>query len=486
MAAPARPPGIQPLNTAAAGSTSPGSPRAIKIFVGQVPKEWPPATIVEIFQSVGVTAFDVKPIVNPTTQASQGCAFVSVASTDEAYASIYHLHNKVQTAPGKWLQVRLAFKETGRLFVSAVGAANEAQLYDLFSKHGQVVSIHVVRKPMGDSKGCAIVEFATKDEAANAIAVLDDVVTLGGALSRMRVEWARSAQQQQQQQPSRESPRAHASSGWGDQSPRSHAADMNGGFSPQHAHQQPHAEQYFFPVVSAPAAADGSPQANGIVASPMSPTAPGMPFFLSPEMPAIFYPLSPTSGGVGGGFAPVGAAAVGAPLSPHMAYGQGFYLQPAPLYSPVVHHRPPATAPAVSPSSSPASKRFAEGPPGANLFVSGFSRDFTEDDMCELFSQYGSLLSWMIFTDKTTQRSKCFGFVSYDSVDAAERARVALNKHKIGNFVLYVSTKQGRGPPESPRSMQPGIPSPAMPSASATRKVLVEPPSAFKLEESVE
>ncbi len=68
-----------------------------------------------------------------------------------------------------------------------------------------------------------------------------------------------------------------------------------------------------------------------------------------------------------------------------------------------------------------------KGPDGANLFIFHIPNHFTNLDMWHLFCHYGNLLSVRIMVEKDTGRSRGFGFVSYDSPDAAAMAIKELN-----------------------------------------------------------
>merc|ERR1712151_1152621 len=85
-----------------------------------------------------------------------------------------------------------------------------------------------------------------------------------------------------------------------------------------------------------------------------------------------------------------------------------------------------------------------KGPDGANLFIFHIPNHFTNLDMYHLFCNYGTLLSVRIMVEKDTGRSRGFGFVSYDSPDAAAMAIKELNGFTIGNKRLKVQHKQIR------------------------------------------
>lgn len=91
-----------------------------------------------------------------------------------------------------------------------------------------------------------------------------------------------------------------------------------------------------------------------------------------------------------------------------------------------------------------------KGPDGANLFIFHIPNHFTNLDMWHLFCHYGNLLSVRIMVEKDTGRSRGFGFVSYDSPDAAAMAIKELNGFTIGNKRLKVQHKQIRQSDNNP------------------------------------
>ena len=116
----------------------------------------------------------------------------------------------------------------------------------------------------------------------------------------------------------------------------------------------------------------------------------------------------------------------GAPPRPHPAphmgapYGGQYY---------------PATSPGP-PIQTTASNK---GPDGANLFIFHIPNHFTNLDMYQLFCPYGNLLSVRIMVEKDTGRSRGFGFVSYDSPEAAALAIKELNGFAVSFLRLFVS-----------------------------------------------
>jgi RNA recognition motif-containing protein len=62
-----------------------------------------------------------------------------------------------------------------------------------------------------------------------------------------------------------------------------------------------------------------------------------------------------------------------------------------------------------------------------NIYVGNLAWSVTNDDLLELFSQYGKVLSAQVIIDKETNRSRGFGFVEMENDEEAQKAIEALN-----------------------------------------------------------
>lgn len=82
------------------------------------------------------------------------------------------------------------------------------------------------------------------------------------------------------------------------------------------------------------------------------------------------------------------------------------------------------------------------GPDGANLFVFHIPNTMTNEDLFQLFSQHGNVLSATIKTEAKTGRGRGFGFVNYDSPEAASRAIHHLNGASVNGKHLKVQHKR--------------------------------------------
>src|SRR2546430_4308808 len=72
------------------------------------------------------------------------------------------------------------------------------------------------------------------------------------------------------------------------------------------------------------------------------------------------------------------------------------------------------------------------------IFVGNLSFQTSENDLNNLFAQFGAVESVSIITDRDTGRSKGFGFVSMGD-DDAEKAIESLNGKDFGGRALTVN-----------------------------------------------
>ena len=62
-----------------------------------------------------------------------------------------------------------------------------------------------------------------------------------------------------------------------------------------------------------------------------------------------------------------------------------------------------------------------------NIYVGNLSYEVNENDLIEVFEEYGTVSSTRVITDKYTGRSKGFGFVTMENTDEANHAIEVLN-----------------------------------------------------------
>jgi RNA recognition motif-containing protein len=73
------------------------------------------------------------------------------------------------------------------------------------------------------------------------------------------------------------------------------------------------------------------------------------------------------------------------------------------------------------------------------LYVGNLSFTATEDQVKDLFSQYGTPDSVRLITDRETGRPKGFGFVEFSNDQEARNAMSALNGQDFGGRALTVN-----------------------------------------------
>ncbi|KAK2418008.1 hypothetical protein P8452_62319 [Trifolium repens] len=80
------------------------------------------------------------------------------------------------------------------------------------------------------------------------------------------------------------------------------------------------------------------------------------------------------------------------------------------------------------------------------LFVSGLSRQTTDEKLTEAFSPFGQLVEAKVIMDRASGRSKGFAFVSYATVEEAEKAREGMNAKFLDGWVIFVDPAKPREP----------------------------------------
>ncbi|WVZ07353.1 hypothetical protein V8G54_020699 [Vigna mungo] len=101
-----------------------------------------------------------------------------------------------------------------------------------------------------------------------------------------------------------------------------------------------------------------------------------------------------------------------------------------------------------------ASIRLASTLTSPKLFVSGLSRLTTDEKLKEAFSSFGQLVEAKVITDRASGRSKGFAFVTYTTIEEAEKAREGMNAKFLDGWVIFVDPAKPREPrpPQQSRS----------------------------------
>jgi cold-inducible RNA-binding protein len=78
------------------------------------------------------------------------------------------------------------------------------------------------------------------------------------------------------------------------------------------------------------------------------------------------------------------------------------------------------------------------------LFIGNLSFKATEDNLQELFSQAGNVVSTRVITDRETGRSRGFGFVEMASKEEADRAIEMFNNYNLVGRDIAVNEARPR------------------------------------------
>ncbi len=83
---------------------------------------------------------------------------------------------------------------------------------------------------------------------------------------------------------------------------------------------------------------------------------------------------------------------------------------------------------------------------GKKLYVGNLSYDVSSSDLEQMFSAHGTIESAQVIEDRSTGRSKGFGFVEMASDSEAQAAIDALNGQDHGGRALTVNEARPREP----------------------------------------
>lgn len=78
------------------------------------------------------------------------------------------------------------------------------------------------------------------------------------------------------------------------------------------------------------------------------------------------------------------------------------------------------------------------------LFVAGLAYSMTDDELRNLFADFGTVNSAQVITDRETNRSKGFGFVEMSSEDESKQAIEGLNGKDMNGRPLTVNEARPR------------------------------------------
>ncbi|KYO42575.1 hypothetical protein Y1Q_0000253 [Alligator mississippiensis] len=403
------------------GSSEPPAPQpdsmkdldAIKLFVGQIPRNLEERDLKPLFEQFG-KIYELTVLKDRYTGMHKGCAFLTYCARDSAIKAQTALHEQ-KTLPGmaRPIQVKPADSESRggdrKLFV---GMLNKQQSEDdvlrLFEPFGVIDECTVLRGPDGNSKGCAFVKFSSHTEAQAAIHALHGSQTM-------------PLMQQQTTVLS-----------------TSHGSYLSPGvtFSPCHIQQI------------------GAVSLNGLPATPIAPAS-GLhspPLLGTAAVPGLVAPIANGFTGVvpfpnahptletvyTNGLVPYPAQSPSVAETLHPAFTgvqQYAAVYPTTTITPIAQ-----TVPQPPPLLQ---QQQREGPEGCNLFIYHLPQEFGDNELMQMFLPFGNIISSKVFMDRATNQSKCFGFVSFDNPSSAQTAIQAMNGFQIGMKRLKVQPGVG-------------------------------------------
>ncbi|KAJ0245193.1 RNA-binding protein BRN2 [Hirschfeldia incana] len=410
-----------------AEATKENEEERVKLFVGQVPKHMTEDQLLALFQDFSIV-HEVNIIKDKITRASRGCCFLICHSREEADKVINACHNK-KTLPGASspLQVKYADGEVERLehklFVGMLPKnVTEAEVSSLFSKYGTIKDVHILRGSLQTSKGCVFLKYESKEQAVAAMEAINGKHIMEGSNVPLVVKWADTERERQARRL---------------QKAQSHGSRL--------ANNDPQNPSLFGALPMSYV-----PPYNGFGYH-----APGTYGYMLPPIqtqPAFHNVISPNQNVLPG-------AALTESVPPRLAARRNFHM-PLANYSyhglqyPMAFSRgmitsrlPLTTVPhgiSNNGASTPSSLQ-TEGPAGANLFIYNIPREFGDQELAAAFQPFGKVVSAKVFVDKATGVTKCFGFISYDSQEAAQNAINTMNGHQLSGKKLKVQVKRENG-----------------------------------------
>uniref|UniRef100_A0A8C7WZL5 Cugbp, Elav-like family member 3a n=1 Tax=Oryzias sinensis TaxID=183150 RepID=A0A8C7WZL5_9TELE len=406
-------------------------PDAIKLFIGQIPRNLEEKDLKPIFEQFG-KIYELTVIKDKYTGMHKGEGAVLGGGSVGSFQTRSSFMNRP-------IQVKPADSESRgdrKLFVGMLGKQQtDADVRKMFEPFGSIEECTVLRGPDGTSKGCAFVKFQSNTEAQAAINALHGSRTLPGASSSLVVKFADSEKERGLRR------MQQVASQLGVISPMTLHLGAYNAYTQALMQQQALVAQsaYLSPVATVAAVQMQQLAAlnpNSIIATPIA-------------------SITPSSGnGACGCLAPAQL-----PFDFCLKYedrlrrfqevdisnGQSFFLfyfrlttYPA-AYSLVGQpfpHQPTLVA------QQPQQLQQREGPEGCNIFIYHLPQEFTDSEILQMFLPFGNVISAKVFVDRATNQSKCFGFVSFDNPSSAQTAIQAMNGFQIGMKRLKVQLKR--------------------------------------------
>ncbi|XP_074599993.1 CUGBP Elav-like family member 1-A isoform X2 [Brevipalpus obovatus] len=462
-------------------------PNAIKMFVGQIPRDWSEAECRELFQEFGdIHSLNILKDKANGNQ-SKGCCFVTFYSRKAALDAQNALHN-IKTLPGMHhpIQMKPADSENRnerKLFIGMVSKnCNESDIKLMFAQYGNIEECSILRDSNNQSRGCAFVTFSSRQSCINAIKTMNHSQTMEGCSSPLVVKFAdtqkdkdaRKKQQIMMQQlvatvnvPNTNTTPPSAIT----TSMDSYLALAAAAATQQQVHQAQQQQQHQqLAAVSLAPWSNTIGRSLGQIAAGLSSGADQLTLAAAAlaSNPLMLANLCPSTSN--NTVTPTQSAHVGFPSLPDyhqhhhhhslkMSTITGMSQNSGPLSSQLAslqssghHHHNGTSFMATTNVSHHHHHPYRltkpmEGPDGANLFIYHLPPEFSDEDLAQTFAVFGRVLSSKIYIDKHTLKSKCFGFISYDNAISAQAAIQAMNGFQIATKRLKVQLKKNKDRP---------------------------------------
>ncbi|KAF8366277.1 unc-75 [Pristionchus pacificus] len=429
---------------------------AIKLFVGQIPRNLEEKDLRHLFEQFG-KIYEFTILKDKYTGMHKGCAFLTYCHRESAVKCQQALHDQ-KTLPGmnRAMQVKPADTDSRpqspkaggaddshmrKLFIGMLSKQqSEDEVRAMFTPFGSLEEVTVLRGADGMSKGCAFVKYCNAMDAQMAVTALHGSQTMAGASSSLVVKLADTEKERQIRRM------------------QQMAAQM-GLLNPMLANQMMTQQQQAMSMTSA---AQLGGLGGGMLQMPLTSTSPvgaahqspsvqngerHSPYSRDPRLYALYSDYSVRGSPVYSNPYGVASAAYAAaqqympnPLEQaqlssilaasggsSLALQQALAIQQAQLAVPTL----------VQPKE-------VLGPDGCNLFIYHLPQEFGDAELIQMFAPFGSVISAKVFVDRATNQSKCFGFVSYDNSASAATAIQGMNGFQIGMKRLKVQLKRPR------------------------------------------
>ncbi|XP_070189162.1 CUGBP Elav-like family member 1 isoform X18 [Littorina saxatilis] len=476
-------------------------PDAIKMFVGQIPRNMDENDLRKMFEDYGpVNQLNI--LRDKNTGQSKGCCFVTFYTRKAALEAQNALHN-IKTLPMMHHPIQMkpadsekrngeswngaytdTYVEERKLFIGMLSKKlNENDIRMLFAPFGTIEDCTVLRDANSQSRGCAFVTFASRQCAINAIKGMHHSQTMEGCSSPLVCKMADTQKEKEQKKMQQMTSNLWMQfSSLGALGPQylamqqaAAANNMGGSFNMGNLGRDSSGLQNLQGLAALANLANNPAAMNAMGAQNMpfnqmnsgTSNASGMMDSQgagsSSGMPNMGGNMGGNMGNMGGNMGNMGNNSMGSGFGNNMngfgstnaanmdALSQAYSgIQQYAGLSGLVNQAsfPNAfNSQAQMQQNANAQSKQSEGarisgPDGANLFIYHLPQEFGDQDLMQMFMPFGNVVSAKVFIDKQTNLSKCFGFVSYDGAIAAQAAITSMNGFQIGMKRLKVQLKR--------------------------------------------